>query len=364
VNRGCGFIWTVNVCDFEYSLPPELVAPHPAEPRDRARLMLVRRATGELSHHIFAELPDLLNPRDLLVFNNTKVFPARLLGHRLGLASQHYPDGKAPSATIEVLLLKPLGDDVWEVLVKPGRKMRVGERVRFGHRLECEVVDRGSLGARKVKFRYDGNFDDVVDLVGHVPLPPYIGRPDEARDKTDYQTIFARKRGAVAAPTAGLHFTPAVLRKLKERGIETCEVTLHVGLGTFQPVHAERVEDHQMESERFEIPEEAAQAIRRAKTQKRRVIGVGTTVARTLESSAKRNAGIVVAETGETHLFVYPGFQFSCLDGLLTNFHLPASTLLMLVAAFVGKETVLDAYRQAVEAKYRFYSYGDCMLIV
>jgi len=354
----------VNVSDFQYSLPTELIASHPAEPRDRARLMLVDRATGELSHHLFTQLPELLSPGDLLIFNNTKVFPARLLGHRLGLASHRYPDGKAPRASIEVLLLKPLGDDIWEVLVKPGRKMRVGERVRFGSRLECEVVDRGSLGARKVRFSYEGNFDDVIDLVGHVPLPPYIGRPARAQDKTDYQTIFARKRGAVAAPTAGLHFTPAVLRKLKERGIETSEVTLHVGLGTFQPVHAERVEDHQMDSERFEIPEEAAQAIQRAKMQKRRVIAVGTTVARTLESSAKRHGGMVVSEAGETYLFVYPGFRFSCLEGLLTNFHLPASTLLMLVAAFAGRETILNAYQQAVEAKYRFYSYGDCMLIV
>jgi len=358
------FDLAMNLSDFEYTLPPELIASHPMQPRDRSRLMYIRRATGEISHHVFAELPGLLDPADLLVFNNTKVFPARLLGHRLGMASQSYPADKTPSATIEVLLLKPLGDDVWEVLVKPGRKMRVGERVRFGSRLECEVVDRGNLGSRTVRFSCQGNFDDLVDTLGHVPLPPYIDRPDQVRDKAEYQTIFARKRGAVAAPTAGLHFTPAILRKLRDRGVETCEITLHVGLGTFQPVHAEQVEDHEMEAERFEIAADAAQVIQLARAQKRRVVGVGTTAARTLETSAGRHHGTVQAEAGETRLFVYPGFAFSCLDGLLTNFHLPRSTLLMLVSAFAGRETILRAYQQAIDAKYRFYSYGDCMLIL
>jgi S-adenosylmethionine:tRNA ribosyltransferase-isomerase len=354
----------MNLSDFEYTLPVELIASHPMQPRDQSRLMFVRRATGEISHHVFSELPELLRPADLIVFNNTKVFPARLLGHRLGMASQSYPTDKTPSATIEVLLLKPLGNDVWEVLVKPGRKMRVGERVRFGSRLECEVVDRGDLGSRTVKFSFQGNFDDLVDLLGHVPLPPYIDRPDETRDKTEYQTIFARKRGAVAAPTAGLHFTPAVLRRLRERSIKTCEITLHVGLGTFQPIHTERVEEHQMEAERFEISAEAAHTIQQAQTQNRRLVGVGTTVARTLESSARRHNGTVEAGAGETSLFVYPGFAFSCLDGLLTNFHLPRSTLLILVSAFAGRETILRAYQQAIDARYRFYSYGDCMLII
>jgi S-adenosylmethionine:tRNA ribosyltransferase-isomerase len=353
----------MNLSDFEYALPPELIASHPIQPRDRSRLMHVLRATGEISHHVFTELPELLQPTDLLVFNNTKVFPARLLGQRLGMASKNDSAQKAPSATIEVLLLKPLGDDVWEVLVKPGRKMRVGEHVRFSSRLECEVVDRGDLGSRKVKFSYQGNFDDLVDTLGHVPLPPYIARPDQARDKTEYQTIFARKRGAVAAPTAGLHFTPAVLRSLRERGIETCEITLHVGLGTFRPVHYEQIENHQMEAEWFEVSPEAAEIIQKAQAQRRRIVGVGTTAARTLETSARRHNGTVHAETGETSLFIYPGFAFSCLGGLLTNFHLPKSTLLMLVAAFASRETILRAYQQAIDAKYRFYSYGDCMLI-
>jgi S-adenosylmethionine:tRNA ribosyltransferase-isomerase len=354
----------MNLSDFDYTLPAELIASHPVQPRDQSRLMFVRRATGQISHHAFTELPELLRPADLMVFNNTKVFPARLLGRRLGLASQGYSTDKTPSATIEVLLLKALGDDVWEALVKPGRKVRVGERVRFGSRLECEVVDRGELGSRRVRFVYQGNFDDLVDTLGHVPLPPYIDRPDQARDKAEYQTIFARKRGAVAAPTAGLHFTPAVLRKLRDRGVETCEITLHVGLGTFQPVHTVQIEDHQMEAERFEISPDVAQCIQLARAQNRRVVGVGTTAARALETSAGRHGGTVQAETGETRLFVYPGFTFSCLDGLLTNFHLPRSTLLMLVCAFAGREAILKAYRQAIDAKYRFYSYGDCMLIL
>jgi S-adenosylmethionine:tRNA ribosyltransferase-isomerase len=354
----------MNLSDFDYTLPKELIASHPMQPRDQSRLMFVRRATGEISHHVFAELPELLRPKDLMVFNNTKVFPARLFGHRLGVTSQSYANDKTPSATIEVLLLKALGDDVWEVLVKPGRKMRVGERVRFGSRVECEVVDRGEFGSRHVKFFYQGNFDDLIDTLGHVPLPPYIDRSDQARDKAEYQTIFARKRGAVAAPTAGLHFTPAILRKLRERGVETCEITLHVGLGTFQPVHADQVEDHQMEAEHFEIDVDVAQVIQAAKAQNRRVVGVGTTAARTLEASAERHSGTVQAETGETRLFIYPGFKFSCLDGLLTNFHLPRSTLLMLVCAFAGREAILTAYQEAIDAKYRFYSYGDCMLIM
>ena len=354
----------MNLSDFDYTLPKELIASHPVQPRDQSRLMYVRRATGEISHHAFAELPELLRPADVMVFNNTKVIPARLLGRRLGLASQSYPTDKTPSAMIEVLLLKALGDDVWEVLVKPGRKMRIGERVRFGSRLECEVVDRGELGSRRVRFLYQGNFDDLIDTLGHVPLPPYIDRPDQARDKAEYQTIFARKRGAVAAPTAGLHFTPAILRRLRDRGVETCEITLHVGLGTFQPVHADQIEDHQMEAESFEIAADVAQVIHAAKAQNRRVVGVGTTVARALESSAGRHNGTIQAETGETRLFIYPGFRFSCLNGLLTNFHLPRSTLLMLVCAFAGREAILTAYQQAIDAKYRFYSYGDCMLIM
>lgn len=355
----------MKLSEFDYHLPEDRIASHPAEPRDRSRLMLVDRAAGEISHHVFSDLPELLQPTDLLVLNNTRVFPARLLGKRLGLASESYSQDKMPSAEIEVLLLKPLGEDVWEALVKPGRKMRIGERVRFGgSRLECEVTERGELGLRKVKFFYQGHFNELVDALGHVPLPPYISRQDEARDKTEYQTVYARKRGAVAAPTAGLHFTTGVLRRLGLGGIETCEITLHVGLGTFQPVHAEQVEDHHMESERFEITVEAANAIEAARAQRRRIIVTGTTVTRTLETSALRHSGSIVAETGETNLFIFPGFSFQVASALLTNFHLPRSTLLMLVSAFAGRELILHAYQQAIVAGYRFYSYGDCMLVV
>jgi S-adenosylmethionine:tRNA ribosyltransferase-isomerase len=355
----------VKVLEFDYHLPEDRIALHPIEPRDRSRLMCVRRTTGEISHHTFTDLPALLQPGDLLVLNNTKVFPARLLGKRLGLTSETYARDKRPSATIEVFLLKPLGDDMWEALVKPGRKMRIGERVRFGEgQLEGEVIEHGKLGLRKLRFFYQGNFEAIVEALGHVPLPPYISRPDEPRDKVRYQTVYAREGGAVAAPTAGLHFTRALFEKLRGKSIETCEVTLHVGLGTFQPVHAEYVEEHRMESERFQISEEAADAIRTARFDNRRIIAVGTTVTRTLEWVALQNGGAISQASGETNLFIYPGFSFQCVDALLTNFHLPRSTLLMLVSAFASRELILGAYQQAIDAKYRFYSYGDCMLIL
>jgi S-adenosylmethionine:tRNA ribosyltransferase-isomerase len=355
----------MKLSEFDYDLPSSRIALHPVEPRDRSRLMCVRRATGEISHHAFADLPALLRSSDLLVFNNTRVFPARLLGRRLGLTSETYSPDKQPSAVIEVLLLKPLGGDVWEALVKPGRKMRIGERVRFGEGLlEGAVLERGKLGLRKLKFFYRGSFDAIVDAIGHVPLPPYIRRPDEPDDRIHYQTVYAKKLGAVAAPTAGLHFTRALLNKLHSQSIQTCEVTLHVGLGTFQSVHADEVEEHRMESERFEISDETAAILRAAKADGRAIVAVGTTVARTLESVARQRGGEIVAGAGETDLFIYPGFAFQCVDALLTNFHLPRSTLLMLVSAFAGRELILRAYRQAIEAEYRFYSYGDCMLIL
>jgi S-adenosylmethionine:tRNA ribosyltransferase-isomerase len=355
----------MKVSDFDYDLPDGRIAQRPVEPRDRSRLMAVYRANGTASHHAFTDLPDLLEPSDLLVLNNTKVFPARLLGRRLGLTSETYSRDKQPSALIEVLLLKPLGDDTWEALVKPGRKMRVGERVRFGEgQLECEVIERGELGLRKVKFFYRGSFDAIVDAVGHVPLPPYIPRPDEAADKVRYQTVYAKKRGAVAAPTAGLHFTRAIFERLRSKGVEICEITLQVGLGTFRPVHADEVEDHHMEPESFEISEEAAGAIQSAQASGRRVVAVGTTVARTLETAALQHEGRIVACSGESSLFIYPGFPFRCINGLLTNFHLPRSTLLMLVSAFASRELILHAYQEAIRENYRFYSYGDCMLIL
>lgn len=355
----------MQVSDFDYHLPKSLIALHPLEIRDQSRLLRLDRVTGAVSHHVFAELPVLLKPSDLLVLNNTRVFPARLFGHRLGLTSGYRGKGSPIRSRIEVLLIRPLGDNRWEVLVKPGRKIRVGERILFGEgQLQCEVLDRGKLGVRIVRFDCEGNLDDLVDQLGHVPLPPYIPRQDEPKDHEQYQTIYAKQRGAVAAPTAGLHFTPAVFEQLRQRGIECCEVTLHVGLGTFQPIHCEIVEEHRLYAERFELSPEAARCIQKALRQERRIVAVGTTVTRTLEAVAQLKGGDITAVTGETNLFIYPGFHFQCVGGLVTNFHLPRSTLLMLVCAFAGRDRVLEAYRQAIEANYRFYSYGDCMLIL
>ncbi len=326
--------------------------------------MLLRRNTGAISHHFFSEFPDLLEGSDLVVLNNTKVFPARLLGHRLGFRAE---EGKAgwSSAQIEVLLVRQVEEKVWEALVKPGRKLRVGERVGFGKgELEGTILERGLRGIRKLKFDFEGNFEALVDKLGHVPLPPYLARPDSAEDSNRYQTVFAKKRGAVAAPTAGLHFTPAVFDRLRAKGIQWQEITLHVGLGTFQPVRSDTLEEHRMEPESFEVTRETANRIQCAIAEKKRVIAVGTTVTRTLEFIALRHGGQIVPEVGETNLFIYPGFSFRCVNGLLTNFHLPRSTLLMLVSAFAGPELIREAYRQAILSGYRFYSYGDCMLIL
>ena len=348
--------------DFEYTLPSERIAVYPAKRRDQARLLRLVRATGQISHHRFTELPDLLAPPDLLVLNDTKVFPARLIGKRLGLAGSEPRRGVPLRSPIEVLLIRLLKKDTWETLVKPGRKVRVGERLRFGEgQLEGVVLGRGERGLRVVRFEYQGDFDAIVDQLGHIPLPPYIHRSDESQDRTRYQTVYASKRGAVAAPTAGLHFTPEVLTRMSEKGIARCEVTLHVGLGTFRPVTSdERIEDHRMETEPFELTTETAHTISTAKSEGRRIVAVGTTVVRVLESAF---GGRTPQLAGETDLFIYPGFSFRCVGALLTNFHLPGSTLLMLVCAFAGRDLVLQAYQEAIGANYRFYSYGDCMLI-
>jgi S-adenosylmethionine:tRNA ribosyltransferase-isomerase len=276
-------------------------------------------------------------------------------------------EGEAGSCTaqIEVLLVRQVEEKVWEALVKPGRKLRIGERVSFGKgELEGTVLERGLRGIRKLRFDFEGNFEALVDRLGHVPLPPYLARPDTAEDSNRYQTVFAKRRGAVAAPTAGLHFTPAVFDRLRAKGIQWQEITLHVSLGTFQPVRSETVEEHRTEPESFEVTLETANLIQSAIAEKRRVIAVGTTVTRTLEFIALRHGGQMVPEVGETNLFIYPGFSFSCVNGLLTNFHLPRSTLLMLASAFAGPELIREAYRQAILLGYRFYSYGDCMLIL
>ncbi len=361
----------MHLSEFDYALPAELIAQRPLAERDASRMMVLERAHGTIQHRWFRELPELLEPGDVVVFNNTKVIPARLLGLRRGTRAQ--PVGKHNPARrehltgeVELLLVRREGDDTWLGLVRPGRKIPKGEVLVFGDdELEAEVVGRGEFGVRRLRLQArKGTVEDAIERLGHVPLPPYIRRSDDPSDRANYQTIFARLPGAVAAPTAGLHFTVRVLGELRARGVGTCEITLHVGLGTFQPVHAERVEDHKMDFEEFEISEAAAEAIRSARLERRRVVAVGTTTVRALEDAARERAGEIVPCRGRTDLFITPGFHFQVADALLTNFHLPKSTLLMLVSAFAGKDFVLRAYREAVAQGYRFYSYGDCMLIV
>jgi S-adenosylmethionine:tRNA ribosyltransferase-isomerase len=357
--------------EFDYTLPAELIAQRPLAERDDSRMMVLDLAAKQWEDRAFREISQILQPDDLLVFNNTKVFPARLLGRRRGITAQ--PVGKNNPAQrgfltgeTEFLLTRQESEDIWQGLVHPGRKVRTGEVLVFGdNELEAEILGRGEYGVRRARLRARlGTIEETLDRLGHVPLPPYIHRPDDANDRAAYQTVYAKVRGAVAAPTAGLHFTEGVLRALAARGVETCEITLHVGLGTFQPVRAKQIEDHHMEAERYEISEAAASTINRALDQRRRVIAVGTTSVRTLESVAREHGGRIAPGRGETRLFIIPGFLFRVIRGLLTNFHLPQSTLLMLVSAFSEKDFLLRAYRHALEARYRFYSYGDCMLIL
>lgn len=364
----------MKVEELNYSLPTERIAQRPLEARDASRMLVVEREKGGWEDRRFLELPELLRGDELLVFNNARVLPARLFGRRAGVHSER-PSRKTArehlTGTVEVFLTRQVQEDLWEALVRPGRKMAVGERVVFKEgELECEIVSRGELGIRGVQFHSKNGLSVAANIekLGHVPLPPYIDRPDEASDRERYQTVFARKPGAVAAPTAGLHFTPEILRRIQERGCENCEVTLNVGLGTFQPVHTEILEQHKIHSESYEISEATAEKIRKAKREGRPVLAVGTTVVRTLEDAAARAAQAgaqpyLCAGPAQAELFIVPGHAFRIVDQLLTNFHLPKSTLLALVAAFAGKEEILSAYRHAVEAKYRFYSYGDCMLI-
>jgi S-adenosylmethionine:tRNA ribosyltransferase-isomerase len=357
--------------EFDYPLPSELIAQRPLAERDASRMMVLNRPSQSFEDRAFRELPQILQPGDLLVFNNTKVFPARLLGRRRGTTAQkigkHNPAAREYlTGQTELLLTRQESPDTWQGLVHPGRKVRTGEVLIFGGAdLEAEVLGRGEYGVRRVRLRaHEGSIEEAIDRLGHVPLPPYIHRPDEPRDRETYQTVYAKVRGAVAAPTAGFHFTERILEALHARRIETRELTLHVGLGTFQPVRAQRVEDHKMEAEGFEISEPAATAINRALDEGRRVVAVGTTSVRTLEHVAREHGGRMVPGRGETNLFIVPGFEFRVVGALLTNFHLPKSTLLMLVCAFAGREFALRAYRHASEQRYRFYSYGDCMLIL
>jgi S-adenosylmethionine:tRNA ribosyltransferase-isomerase len=368
----------MQVSSFHFDLPQELIAQRPLADRAASRLLRVRGTLEPvLEDRIFHEFAELLQPRDLVVFNNTRVFPARLFGHRSGHTTR-----------IEVLLTRQISEAPcqWECLVRPGKKVGVGDGLIFGGpteggpteggpaeggpaevgpaELEAQVISRGDFGERSLQFKPTADFFGTLERFGHVPLPPYIDRSDEGEDRQRYQTVYASERGSVAAPTAGLHFTPGVLRRLRERGIETAEVTLHVGLGTFQPVRAERVEDHRLHGEQYLISEAAAEKINAALGQGRRIVAVGTTTVRTLEHAAQQTGGRrVEAGSGVANLFIYPGFQFRAVGALLTNFHLPQSTLLMLVCALGGQQNILRAYRHAVDERYRFYSYGDCMFV-
>jgi S-adenosylmethionine:tRNA ribosyltransferase-isomerase len=352
----------MHVSDFHFDLPDELIAQAPIEPRDASRMLVVDRATNSFRDSAFAELPELLNASDVVVLNNTRVFPARLLGHRV------LPDG-LPGAQIEALLARLVDatTNEWEVIARPGRVLKVGTRVEFGQRrLQAEITALLDDGKRRMRFRCNGEFNQTVDEIGNTPLPPYIKREADETHRLDeprYQTVYAKTRGSIAAPTAGLHFTPRILKELKARGVETVEITHHVGYATFQPMRVARVEEHRIEAESYEITPAAAATINAAKARGNRVVVVGTTGTRAIESAANED-GTVRAEQRATELFIYPGYRFKAVDALQTNFHLPQSSLLMLVSALGGRELIMRAYEHAVAARYRFYSYGDCMLIL
>ncbi len=354
----------LRVADFDFELPEELIAQQPPAERGSSRMLVLDRETGAWQDSVFTELPAMLKPGDLLVLNDSRVIPARLYARRTLRRDREKPTGR-----IEVMLTEPAGKDQWHALVRPGRKVAIGERLVFpapdgSILLEAEVLKRGLYGDRLLRFAPCSDFFAVVESIGHVPLPPYIHRDDAAADRERYQTVFARERGSVAAPTAGLHFTPQVLEAIAARGVEIARLTLHVGLGTFAPIRVERVAQVRLHRERYTLSEESAEAVNRARREGRRVVAVGTTVVRTLEACAQRaEGGALEAHSGTTEIFISPGFEFRVVGGLLTNFHLPQSSLLMLVSAFAGREHVLAAYRHAVEERYRFFSYGDCMFL-
>jgi len=360
--------------ELDYRLPREQIAQRPLDRREASRLLLLNRSSGVIEDRLFTEFPSLLRGDELLVFNNARVIPARLFGRRAGVHSQ--PASRATRAEhlrgkVEIFLTRELDGETWEALVRPGRKLQVGERVLFVEgELEAEVLSRGQLGIRTLRFvSHDPcTIGQHFERLGHVPLPPYIERADETSDRERYQTVFAKRPGAIAAPTAGLHFSNEILEKIRARGAETCELTLHVGIGTFQPIHSETLEGHLMHAEGYEIPEGTAERIQAARDAGRPILAVGTTVVRALEDAAQRaaesgSANLMLPGKADARLFIVPGFRFRVVEGLLTNFHLPCSTLLALVCAFAGREHVLAAYEHAVEAGYRFYSYGDCLLV-
>ena len=335
------------VTDFDYELPQELIAQHPMEPRDHSRLLVVDKKTGEIEHKHFYDLVNYLKPGDVLVFNDTRVIPARLHGT------------KDTGAHVEVFLLTRRDATDWEVLVRPGKKLQVGAKINFSDELSCEVIEHTDFGGRVVRFKYDGIFEEILDRLGETPLPPYITAPLE--DKERYQTVYNRERGSAAAPTAGLHFTKELLQKIKDIGCEEVFVTLHVGLGTFRPVSEAKIEDHKMHKEFYTVSQEAADAVNKAKAEGRRIIAVGTTAVRTLEAAGAD--GQLHAGSSWTNIFIYPGYKFRLVDDLVTNFHLPQSTLLMLVSTMSTREIMLQTYKKAVEEKYRFFSFGDAMFI-
>lgn len=336
--------------DFYYDLPEELIAQHPVEKRDNSRLMVLDKLTGETEHKHFYDLCDMLGENDTLILNDTRVLPARIFGK------------KETGARVEFLLLTDKGDDCWECIVKPGKKARTGDKFTFSDNCTAEVTEVLDTGNRLVKFNYTGNFYNVLDEIGNMPLPPYI--KEELSDKERYQTVYSKNLGSAAAPTAGLHFTKDMLKTLEEKGVIVKYLTLHVGLGTFRPVKTEKIEEHTMHSEHYFLPQDTADAINKAKLNGGRVVAVGTTCCRTLEAAAQRFDGEKFSECeGWTNIFIYPGFKFKCIDALITNFHLPESTLIMLVSALAGYENTMSAYKQAVEDKYRFFSFGDAMFI-
>jgi S-adenosylmethionine:tRNA ribosyltransferase-isomerase len=362
----------MELSEFDFDLPPELIAQRPPKRRDAARMLLLDRKSGATEDRHFRDLPALLRGDELVVLNNTRVLPARLFGRREGVRSQK-PGENNPArdehlkSSIEILLVRQIEPDLWETLVRPGRKIPVGERISFGEgELEARVEGRGGYGLRLLRFTSRGSFSEAIQRLGHIPLPPYIRRADEPADRERYQTVYARQGSAVAAPTAGLHFTPEILESMRRRGIEIAEITLDVGLGTFEPVRTERLEDHNIHAESYEISEAAAQAIVKAKKQGRPVLAIGTTVVRALEDAAEKSAArdeLIAPGAADAEIFIYPGKPIRMVNQMLTNFHLPRSSLLALVAAFAGREEILRAYGHAVDQGYRFYSYGDCMLI-
>ena len=340
----------MKVADFDYELPEELIAQTPIKKRDESRLMILNRKEQTIEHKVFKDIIDYLKSGDVLVRNNTKVIPARLYGK------------KETGANVEFLLLKNIEGDIWESIVRPGNKLHVGAKVIFGDGiLEAKILEVMPGGTRKVEFKYDGIFNEILDKIGLMPLPPYIH--ETLKEKDRYQTVYAKYEGSAAAPTAGLHFTPELLEEIRKKGIEIANVTLHVGIGTFRPVKEDTVEAHKMHSEHFYIKQEDVDKINKAKQEGRRVIAVGTTSCRVLESIADEKTGMVKQIEDDTEIFIYPGYKFKCIDGLITNFHLPQSTLLMLVSALAGKDYIMKAYKEAVKERYRFFSFGDAMFI-